>query len=486
MASHDEQPNVLTRTLERVKNALAQPQERPSVLRQVIHMLRVAAIGVQRTNLTRMAAALSYRTIFGLVPVLVVSLVVLTAMASEDAVKVGLKQMLHFAGLDQVTVPVEGGSDGVSTATDAVPITPDAWIKERAQALKSAPSGVFAIIGVAMLVYAALSMLVEIEKSFNSVCGAPTGRRWARRITLYWTLLTLGTLLLVGGFFLTEQATASVARLSLRGGVSAWIGSLSQIALYFSSLAISTILFCIMYTAVPNTRVKLGPALLGAVIAASCWELGKRGFTAYAGYATKNLHQMYGAVAILPLLMLWIYLTWIIVLMGLQIAHSVQTYRQAATQGLTKSVLASLGLIDGKAAMDGPKVVDPASILTLAVGIAARFRDGALADAGDLAEAAGMEERTATDMIERLTNAGIVHRVVAEGEEQYTLARPAETISAVEVLRVGDELSEAKGRKERPGYLEEMLRARNVALAGKTLADLLPGKAGVVAAVSAV
>lgn len=483
--------------LDRVDQSIDRAAQRPGLLRQLVHIIRVAAVGIRRTNITRMAAALSYRTIFGLVPVLIVCLVVLKAFAKPEDVAVRLRQLLNFTGLSQIavedpgavspgvvppgTVPPGDGTTAIAASAESVQRL-DAWIEATVTRLKTVPANAVGIFAMVALLYAAISMVVEIEKSFNSVCQAPSGRRWTRRVPLYWTLLTLGAVLLVGSFLLTEQVTAQLESMIRAGGLSAAIGSVAQVGAYLSSLIISTAMFLIMYTAVPNTRVKFAPALLGAVLAAVFWELGKRGFTAYVGHATKNLSQMYGAVAIIPLLMLWIYVTWMIVLFGLQVAHSVQTYRAAASQGLTRTVLASLGLIDGPGPNDGARVVDPAVALVLACGVARRFTKGAPAETGELAEEVGVDERVVATMLDRLVMAGVVHRVVHEGEAAFALARPPEAVSAVEVLRVGDEIAGASSsggasgggrRHERPEVLEAVVRARNAGMAGRTLADLI-------------
>jgi membrane protein len=262
---------------------------------------------------------------------------------------------------------------------------------------------------------------------------------------------------------------------------------------FVGTTAISTLLFMVIYVSVPNTRVQLMPALWGAATAALIWEAGKWGFAEYVRHATDpsrggSYAQFYGAVAILPLGMLWIYFTWVIVLTGLQLAYSMQTYTQATARGLTDSVLATLGLIDEPRRSGRLRLVDPSAMLGVAACVAERFQAGKTSDHSEVARATGIDEQAVGEMLEKMAESGVVHRVVTgDALNMYSPARPLEQISASELLRLGDELQAETGGMLRGSVVAETLtRARTEALAGKTLADLVAKPVVVVVAAASI
>jgi membrane protein len=481
-----------------------------------------------------MAAALSYRTLFALIPVLLVGLVGLAAFSTPETQRDTLRQFLHFAGLDRIALPAESGVGGWPPGVEMGPPAPpgvesaqnasepaktverlslDGWIESQVSRLRGVSFATLGIIGILFLVYAAVSMVVEIETTFNQIYSAPEGRSWLRRILQYWTLLTLGPLLLILSFSVTARATSVAEDLASRVQIPVVLGNddeagesaegapasgatdairrpseATQAVRYWTprvigfvgTTAISTLFFLVIYISVPNTRVQVMPALWGAATAAILWESGKWGFAEYVRYATDparggSYSQFYGAVAILPLGMLWIYFTWVIVLTGLQLAYSMQTYTQATARGLTESVLATLGLIDEPRARHRMRLVDPSAMVGVAACVAQRFAMGKTSDHCDVADATGVDETAVGEMLEKLAGAGILLRVgESDTLQSYTPAKPPERISAIEVLRLGDELqAETGGCLKGTPVAEALTRARAEALSGKSLADFI-------------
>ncbi|CAG0989694.1 hypothetical protein PHYC_02219 [Phycisphaerales bacterium] len=460
----------------------------PGLLRTAFHMVHLLLVGIRRSHLTRMAAALSYRTMFGIIPVIVVVAVALAAFTSQDTQQRSIKQLLTYVGLDTIKVETPPSNPGVPDLgvppTATPPAKPDsssldAWINERAMdiaaKIKGIKLGMIGFIAILTLIYAAVSMLVEIEQSFNDVYNAPEGRSWARRVVQYWTLLTLGPILLVASFTITHSLNDSAQK--QLGGES----FLFDVVRFLGAAGVSTILLFVIYSIVPNTRVQIAPAFLGATVAGILWESGKLGFGRYVGFATSpgsttNYGSLYGAVAILPLFLIWVYLSWLIVLFGLQLAYSMQTYRQATARGLTRSVLATLGLIEEMHPAGRPRLIDPSAMLSVLACVAGRFREGKPSDHNQVAEATGVDEQAVGEMLERLTAGGILLRVVGGPERlsTYALARPPEKISASDALRLGEELAGPKPGVSVPTTVTRLIgHARHEALSGKTVADLL-------------
>lgn len=552
------------RTLTRLNRSLVSPDRRPNAARRLLHVVQLLVLGFMRSQLTRMAAALSYRTIFALIPILLVGLVGLAAFSTPQTQSEVLRQILHYSGLDRIAIPaaVPNGGDGLAPGegvaaagepgisgkfgtTDTV-ITPkaqarldaaraatsvDGWVEDQITRVRGVSFATLGIIGVLFLIYAAVSMVVEIETAFNQIYNAPEGRSWVRRVLQYWTLLTLGPMLLILSFSMTARATSYASDLASNVKIPIVLGERARvddatgaeksaeeiatpseagasaaahqpqvvlaeqpvsettravrywaprIVAFIGTMAISTLLFMVIYVSVPNTRVQLMPALWGAATAALIWESGKWGFAEYVRYATDpsrggSYAQFYGAVAILPLGMLWIYFTWVIVLTGLQLAYSMQTYTQATARGLTDSVLATLGLIDEARPGRRLRLVDPSAMLGVAACVADRFQSGKTSDHSEVAQATGIDEQAVGEMLEKMAESGVVHRVeTGDALNTYSPARPLDQISASELLKLGDELQAETGGVLRGSVLAETLtRARGEVLAGKTLADLI-------------
>lgn len=475
------------------------------LLRNVFHTLHLLLVGIRRSHLTRMAAALSYRTMFGIVPVIVVVAVALAAFTSQQTQQDVIKNLLTYAGLDKIKV--EGAPPPRPTPPDAPPSQPpstdgaaagdggvvtangdsarlDEWINAKAvdiaAKIKKLPFNLIGLVAILTLIYAAMSMLVEIEQAFNDIYNAPEGRGWMRRIIQYWTLLTLGPILLIASFAITHYLSDSAQTIAEMGGETFRLHILAVFRFCIAA-AVSTILLLVIYGTVPNTRVQPAPAALGALVAGILWELGKLGFTKYVEFATAptsstNFGSLYGAVAILPLFLVWVYVSWLIVLFGLQLAYTMQSYRQATARGLTRSVLATLGLIEDTHPAGRVRLLDPSAMLTVLATIAERFRVGQPSDHNQIAQATGLDEQAVGEMLERLTAEGMLLRVQPAGERltTYALARPAEAIPASDVLRIAEDLAGPRSGLGKPTIINGLIgRARYDALAGRTVADLL-------------
>lgn len=444
-------------------------KEREQV-RTTVRVIRLGARGLYRSQLPRMAAALAYRTIFSIIPVFVISLVVFGSLVSDDQVEFGVKRLLDFSGLNQITLSEpDGGLDAgavgpprpepVESApapgSNGAPVGRlDQLIGDLVSrvnmSLERVPTASIALISLAVLIYAALSMLVELERSFNSICRAPSGRPWLRRIVLYWTILTLGGVLLAATFSVGDIFLRWTT--SLVGGGSKAIASLLG---YAVTVGISSMLLVLGYLIVPNTRVRFRPAFGGALVAAIIWELGKWGFRQYLDFST-GYSNLYGSLALLPLFLLWVYATWLIVLFGLQVAYMTQNFDDLVD--------------DLEQGESGPSIVDPACILLVAGAVARRFGDGKSSFANEIASEIGLPDTLTARMLRRLVELGVVHEVEQGESRAYALAKPADSIAASEILHAAAELSTRRDRVDEPG-LARLAAARERELEGRSLAD---------------
>lgn len=439
----------------------------------VTRTVRSAAADAQRSRLPQMAAALSYRTIFGLIPTMVVALVALKAFTTQQDLTNAMHRALQYTGIASIAVddaPMMGPPAPVDADEPRVQEHErkqqrlDDWISELVQRVGSVNFGAITLVGIAALLYAALSMIVEVERAFNQIFRVPTGRSWVRRITHYWTLLTLVPIGLFATFAVGQRVTAWLGDPSNLGALGRGQVVVVGAAGFLSTVGISTLLFMLAYTVVPNTRVKLRPAFVGALLAAILWEAGKWGFTQYVRYSA-GYSRLYGSIALIPLFLLWVYVTWCITLIGLNVSYYLQYGRgtAAAEPGDTA----------------GPAFVDPVSILSVMAMLARRFNEGQPVNAPLLASGLALQEPIVKQMLESLSDAGFVLRVQHEERPgYYSLARPPERIEASEILKVGEDLAgRVRPDAEALGQFGEALReSRQAVVQNRTLASFIEAK----------
>lgn len=441
-------------------------------LRRAAEAVRTGLRQVYSSQIPRMAAALAYRTIFGIVPVLVIVLMVVGSIIPEKSMEQGINDLLEFTGLSEIVISPPAEELTPSGPVTLRPSEPDAtgsddqaaaaefsanqqlrlqeWIAELIARIRSVPKAAIGFASALILAYAAISMLVEIERAFNLIYRCVVGRNWWSRITLYWTILTLGTILLGATFFVGQQFRHWVVTVE-HEGVMSWIRV--NILGYLATVLISALLLTIAYTRVPNTRVQFRPAVLGAVVAAVLWEAGKWGFTQYLSYST-GYARFYGSLALIPLFLLWIYITWMIVLFGLQVSYALQHF---GTDENKKS----------RPSDDGPRIIEPAMVLAIGASLVKRFGDGRPARVEDMAMDTGLPSGICARMVEALQREGLLHEV-ADQANAYCLAKPPEAIAAVQMLRAAEGLS----GYEAPEHVRQMRQAAAATLGESTLAEI--------------
>jgi membrane protein len=192
-------------------------------------------------------------------------------------------------------------------------------------------------IGVVVLAATAFWMLVTIEKAFNTIWRVRQPRRGVSSFLLYWAILSLGPILLGGGFAISTYITS----LSLISGPDALLGV--KTLLKFMPLLFSVAAFTLLYATVPNAQVPLRHAWMGGVLAAVLFEVAKMLFGLYVrlfpGY-----QLIYGAFATVPLFLLWVYLSWLIVLFGAEVVCNLGSSHQWRKQALPR-LLIVLGVL---------------------------------------------------------------------------------------------------------------------------------------------
>lgn len=442
-----------------------------------VQALRGAAADAQRSRLTQMAAALSYRTVFGVVPIVAVALWVLHNELSPEEIERHVGKVLELLGLSAISldpnaigppappeVVAAAGEGSAATAPIADAQSLKTWIGGFVARLNGISFRAIGLVGVGMLIYAAISMVVEIERAFNQIFRVPRGRSWARRIVNYWTLITLGSVGLIATFYVQQR---------LNGLIESWTSGLGWGAVSLTvaglaiQIAITAAVLVLLYMVVPNTRVRFWPAFCGAFLAALLFECSKFGFGKYVAFsAGQSYTRLYGSLALIPLFLLWVYFTWMIVLFGMQLTYHLQ-HGRARTRALP--------------IMDfGPSVVEPTGPLLVMSAAASAFAEGQTVDAAAIVRRTRFSDGVVRLILAALCERHLLHRLEAENggkemvEPTYALARSPETIRVAELLEIGYELAHRGGvaASEPENPLVTRLRTAQLSAAGEqTLAE---------------
>jgi membrane protein len=175
-------------------------------------------------------------------------------------------------------------------------------------------------VGVLVLLFSSISLMMSIEDAFNRIWRVQVARSASARFVIYWTALTLGPLLLVAALAISSYALALpfIDAAAAQFSIKARVLSVLPFLIVWSALIAA-------YVVIPNRTVRLRHSLIGALIAAILFEAAKRGFALYAtNYA--SYQQVYGALAMVPIFIFWIYLSWTIVLLGASITASLNAF----------------------------------------------------------------------------------------------------------------------------------------------------------------
>ncbi|HEU5283713.1 MAG TPA: YihY family inner membrane protein [Burkholderiales bacterium] len=180
-------------------------------------------------------------------------------------------------------------------------------------------------VGIALVFVTAIIVLLTIDRAFNQIWRVPRPRSTVQRIFIYWALLTVGPLLIGASLSLTSW----LVRQSL--GVVKEMPLAEELMLDIVPILLTGIAFTLAYVTIPNRRVLVRDALTGGLLAAVLFEGMKRGFAFYVSqFPTYKL--IYGAFASVPIFLLWIYLSWLVVLFGAVTAAVMPEWRERATQ----------------------------------------------------------------------------------------------------------------------------------------------------------
>ena len=462
------------------------------------------------------ASALSYKTLISIIPLFVVFFLILNAVTPGQTMQAEVKDFLfeklnltkistNNAALDEADADAadEAAAEGTQTAQDNQTVA--TWLSDKVDEIVSKVQNQskntrtpITIVSIVLMIFAGMSIFGTVEGALNHIWEVRQGRGWFMRLRDFLTtIIVLGLLLGLATFaghrlrsvlpddIAVQQSTeevapqsivedpgaeqlpeASTAKQSLSASVAWLVGMSSRLV----PMLIIWLVFFIVYKTLPNVRVQNRAALIAGLIAGVLWEFGaKLGFELYLQYAT-GATRLYGNLALVPVFLLWVWISWVIVLFGAELAYVIQfmsalTRDQMEREAHRRFVRADL----------------------VAVGIASlvgrRFsRGGQPPSRCELSNALGMSETDVDEVVEAMRQHGLLRLAGADRlDGGYVPARPLEQITMADVTAagestqmasqvVGDHGAVLQWAKE---YMEDVSQSTMSALRQETLASLV-------------
>ncbi|MFA5370869.1 MAG: YihY family inner membrane protein [Sideroxydans sp.] len=270
-------------------------------VRDALHFLRFVLVRLRQDRCAEMAASLTFTTLLSLVPLLTIMLTVFSAFPVFADLSASLKSFV---------------------LSNLLPETGGRLISGYMEQFAESASRLTAV-GIAFLGVTAMWMMLTIDNAFHRIFRASRQRNLLQRVLVYWAVITLAPLLVGASLSLTSW----LAGLSMGHG-SKQLSSFDVGILKLFSVSLTSVAFTLLFRVVPNRYVPMLHALIGGVVAAIAFELMNRVFAYYiTQFPTYKL--IYGAFSSLPIFLLWIYLSWLVLLIGALIAAAIPHWRSS-------------------------------------------------------------------------------------------------------------------------------------------------------------
>jgi membrane protein len=358
-----------------------------------------AARGFLANRLTVRAAALTYYTVLSLVPFLAFAFAILKGF--------GVYRTFTETTLEPYLSGTFGENPALLGAMERV-----------LHFVDRTDVSALGVLGLIALVYTCISLLGSVEDALNETWGASTRRTFLRQVTDYVTLLVTTPLLVVAAAAVAAAAQSSRIVLFLRERLD--LGPVIDLGLQLAPVAVVGVAFFALYLILPNVRVRALSAAIGAAVAAMAWQAVLVLYVRFQ-VGVSNFNALYSVLSAIPIFLVWLYASWVVVLLGAQVAASHQNEWR-----IRQRVRATRADQDLKE--------------TLAVVIAARvaraFVDGAAWRGGEeLADLVEVSPLTIEQTLDALVRAGIVARATAGAGTVWLPARDLDAVRVDDVRR---------------------------------------------------
>jgi len=389
---------------------------------------RFCARRLYDNNLAAMSAALSFRTIFALIPALVLALLAASAFGFLDDGQRSLRTFLQASGFAQIvavqdsaasqpappTQPVAAVEDGALPGDRRVINVADEMQRIVEQVQSQLTFRRIGPVGAALFIWTALSLLSTVESSLNRVFGAARSRSVPRRVLLYWSTMTLGPIVLAIAVYLGGRAIQLCQGVPVLSRLVVLLGSLGPVLVGVAVLAA-------VYILVPNATVRRRAAFGGALVAVLLWLVAKWAFALYVKRLVLN-GNLYGILGAFPLFMMWLNLSWTIFLFGAELTHTAANLGRVYRPQPAESTF-----------------VTPFHALSATLAVARAYQDGrGPVPADQIASQVPLAPEASRWLLDQLVASNLICAVQGSADERYVLARPPTLVLVADILGVGE------------------------------------------------
>ncbi|ARN57985.1 YhjD/YihY/BrkB family envelope integrity protein [Sedimentisphaera salicampi] len=390
------------------------------------------------------AAALAYNTIFGFIPLLIVVLVLFQSLPGYEDIGNTIRDSIFEA----VQIDEFSYSD---------PDQPGEKVKlgERFSEIvsgffKKSHRGAATIFSLLIVFWAAIKLLSTVEGAFNYIWGVNRNRPFIYRVFYYWTILTLGPLLIGAGIYfktmglITEHLDGIVSLVTVLGG---WNWLLTILSFY------------LLFWSMPNTKVKPHAAFWGALVTTLIWTFVKKIYGYYV-FEFEPFKQIYGVLALIPITILWINISWLVVLFGVHLTFIVQNFRELDAAE--------------KISEEAGKFYYPSEdcAVQIASFVGEKFDQGGGPVTEDqIYKEFGVPYHFITDLLSEFVKKGILYEV-GEQAVGYIPSKSTDKMSLSETASVVNDMPRQYSSSEYDSAKNQLNNARE----NLTLADMIKGK----------
>jgi membrane protein len=399
------------------------------------------------------AAALSYHTIFGIVPLAIVTLLIFQMFPAYSEYGDKIKGFIYdqanltafsTAGQDPNGSNYEQNDEDVSLTQHIDQIV--------GKFLTGTNKGSVGLFSVLLVIWAAIGLLSTVEKAFNNIWHVRRGRNFLQRVINYWALLTLGPLVVAAGLYAISE---------YKGLAELQESLLSNVAPTVLSVLVATTVFFLLYFVLPNTKVQVKAAISGAALAGLVWVIAK----IFYGYCVTQMglyRSLYGMMALIPITVMWIHITWLIVLFGLQLTFTTQH-------------LSTLDAAEIAASRKTQEhfIANDMTVFNILREIAEGFENNQGPVTGEvICTKLDMPAEFGERILNRLVDSELIVKT-AEPKTGFVPAKDPANIKLSDIAKVVSEAGFAQSLTDQPSALEQIAQKQNSNLDKYTLKQIL-------------
>jgi len=354
-------------------------------LQDIRALIRFIGQRFSQDRCTQTAASLTFTTLLSLVPIFTIALTMFSAFPVFQDFSVHIKTYL---------------------LNNLMPETAGAVIAGYVQQFTESAARL-TTVGIIILTLTALSMMMTIDHTFNVIWRVARPRPLVKRLVIYWAVLTLAPLLIGASLSLTSWLV------SLSMGYAKHIPLFGVGALKILPVLFTTLAFALLFRLVPNRYVPRSHALIGAFVAAILFETMNRTFGYYISHFP-SYKLVYGAFATVPIFLMWIYLSWLTILLGAVIAASLSHWRTPAASQLSSTT----------------QLLDALRVLKV---MTESFQLGKVSVFPEMSKTLRIGYDKLEKILEKLAGADIVRKAEGQG---WLLMRDSNNIRTSEIVRL--------------------------------------------------